>query len=498
MRLRLRILTSVVGVTVPCLAALTWVDGVARHSEASGRLADIAMTVARDGRESCEASPTTWHLRPLGPPEMPPGRPSHGPGQLSSDRPPPGPPPGGGPGWRSPVRPPQLWVYSEDGRPIREGAPALPDGALTLALGGVRSGDEPWWSDEVTAVVRTPWGTGPCTFVLAEGSTTRGWLGAVLPATYVWLTPLVLVTGVVLLAVGPVVGRLRRLTDAVRASAARGYQGHVELGGNDEIADLAAAFDQAGHAVQRQMGEAERRERALREFLANTTHDLMIPLTVLQGHLAALAGAPQAGRPDPGAVSAALDEAQFMAALVRNLAAVARLDTVGEAPFADLVELGSLVGRVVTRHLTVARARGVALDGAVPDAAVWVLGDVTLLEQALNNLVHNAVRYNHPDGHVAVVLDADQGLFELSVIDDGPGIADDRLATLRVRGARGDDARTRAPDGQGLGLDIVARVAALHGLAFTLARGDVGGLVATLQGPTHAPKHVGEDASRAV
>lgn len=95
-----------------------------------------------------------------------------------------------------------------------------------------------------------------------------------------------------------------------------------------------------------------------------------------------------------------------------------------------------------------------------------------------------------------MVLDADQGRFELSVIDDGPGIADDRLETLRARGARGDDSRTRAPDGQGLGLDIVARVAALHGLVFTLARGDVVGLVATLQGQTCAPERPEDRASR--
>ena len=68
------------------------------------------------------------------------------------------------------------------------------------------------------------------------------------------------------------------------------------------------------------------------------------------------------------------------------------------------------------------------------------------------------------------------------MIDDGPGIPEADLATLATRGARGDEARTRAPEGQGLGLHIARRAAALHGFTLTLQRSEYGGLEVKLEG----------------
>jgi len=113
-----------------------------------------------------------------------------------------------------------------------------------------------------------------------------------------------------------------------------------------------------------------------------------------------------------------------------------------------------------------------------------VTADTTLLEQAVSNLVYNAVRHNRAGGHVAVILDQDGAQrFRLRVIDDGPGIAEAELKRLTERGYRGDEARTRAPSGQGLGLSIVQRVALLHDLTLTLRRSEYGGLAASLAGP---------------
>jgi two-component system, OmpR family, sensor histidine kinase BaeS len=102
---------------------------------------------------------------------------------------------------------------------------------------------------------------------------------------------------------------------------------------------------------------------------------------------------------------------------------------------------------------------------------------MTLLEQAVSNVTYNAVRYNRPGGHVALVLEqTDAKGFTLRIMDDGPGIAPEQLSRLVERGYRGDAARTRAPDGQGLGLHIAFRAAELHGYTMTLRASEAGGL----------------------
>jgi signal transduction histidine kinase len=123
------------------------------------------------------------------------------------------------------------------------------------------------------------------------------------------------------------------------------------------------------------------------------------------------------------------------------------------------------------------------LESAVPGRATHVFGDPTFTEQALTNLVGNALRYNREGGNVAVVLDIDAGGFTLRVLDDGAGLSDESMARVLERGQRGDSARTRDPMGQGLGLSIVARVATAQHWSFRLYRGDPTGLVAELSGP---------------
>jgi signal transduction histidine kinase len=213
----------------------------------------------------------------------------------------------------------------------------------------------------------------------------------------------------------------------------------------------------------------------------------MIPLTVLQGHLARLAS--NASSDGSSVVGAAMGEAHYIGALVHNLAIAAKLESGAPSPERHLVDLPALVARVVARHRPIARGLSVALDAATP-TSLSVLGDETMLEQAVSNLVHNAIRYNRPGGHVAIVLEASRpaapGAFSLSVIDDGPGVSDDVLERLRERGFRGDDARNRAPGGHGLGLDITSRVARLHHMRLDLRRSEFGGLHAELIAPDAA------------
>jgi len=300
--------------------------------------------------------------------------------------------------------------------------------------------------------------------------------------------PPLLVLAVMQLALGPAVGRLRRLTGAVRRSAGEGYASPVAVEGDDEVADLARAFNDAAEEVRGQVARLEQRERTLREFVENTTHDIAIPLTVLQGHLAAIRQGVRRGEAITAElVGAAMDEAHYLASLTHNLTAAARLESAAPGAERGPVELGGVVARAVARHRPAATQHGVELGSGAPPEALWVDGDVTLIEQALSNAVHNAVRYNREGGHVAVLLEGDGAeRFRLRVIDDGPGMSADELAGLGRRRARGDSARARHPDGRGLGLDIARRVTEAHGWSMTLEASEYGGLEVCFAGATTA------------
>ena len=323
---------------------------------------------------------------------------------------------------------------------------------------------------------------GPCAVVLVTG-----WLREPPGGSNWWwlsygLTAALL--AVVLLAAGPIVRRIRRLTQDVRNTAQQGYAIPIPVDGKDEIAKLALAFNEAGSEIRQRIEAVAQRETALREFVANTTHDVMIPLTVLQGHLTKLRAKTTDNAQAQHSINAAADEAQYLGSILQNLSAVAKLENADYTIRHDPVRLDEIVERVVQRHLPIARGKNVSINHAVPGEAVIVHGDVTLLEQAISNVVHNAVRYNEAGGHVAVLLDVEEqnaanqssAKAMLRVFDDGPGIPSEELAKLSERRFRGAAARTRNPDGLGLGLHIARDVMSKHGFEIAFKDSEFGGL----------------------
>lgn len=491
MKLRRRLALTATGALIPVVAALFWYDALARHRVAEERLVQFVQSRMTDSREACESAPQLWGGTHGGKPPPPRhgDRPRHDrppPDRPPPDRPPPdGPPPDGPPPDQAPIRaePAVLYAYDETFHSANPAAPAIPAALIeALADRDIAEASFFWPTSRVATLVRMPWRAGPCSYVYARGTTDPSW-GAILPDSPWWLLPVFAVIAAVLVAVGPVIARLQRLTDAIRRSAANGYSIDVApltTVRRDEISELAEAFDAASKEVREALEEKEAREKALRDFVAHTTHDVMVPLSVLQGHLTTLR---ESNSNDVPVIVSAMNEAHYLTALIQNLAVAARLESPHVALQRVPVDVSALIARVVARHRPIAKQLQVAIEYAVPDEPTVISADITLLEQAVSNVTYNAVRYNRPGGHVAIVLEEsnDNG-YSLRVLDDGPGIAPDQLSRLVERGYRGDAARTRAPDGQGLGLHIAFRAAELHGYTMKLGLAESGGLEVVFEG----------------
>ncbi|HVV86366.1 MAG TPA: HAMP domain-containing sensor histidine kinase [Kofleriaceae bacterium] len=474
MRLQARLVAATAAVLVPLVLGLTWLDARAKHRAATEMLSALVQRSLQSptARARCEAEPASY-------------------GRFGPPRPPPGQDAGPAPHLPPPFPPARMYVYDEAMHAADPQAPPFPARlARRLGSDGVAAKHGVWPGSDVHVLVRTPWGTGACAYVLGVGTTGPGFRAAILPASRWWLLPALAVIVVVLLAVWPLVRRLHRLTRAVERSAADGFAQPIpvegkDIAGKDEVAHLARAFAAAGAEVQAQLAAKDQRERALRDFLSNTTHDVMIPLTVLQAHLATLRDLDRAGQPiDHDALTSAMDEAHYIASLLHNLGAAAKLDAGAPALHRTKVPLDRLIERICARHRPIARQLEVTLDVALPEPPLACDGDVTLLEQLVSNVVYNAIRHNRKGGHVAIILEPLAGeLFRLRVLDDGPGVPDAELARVSQRGYRGDAARGRATAGQGLGLHIAHRVATAHDMQLTLGPSEFGGLQVDLVGP---------------
>jgi two-component system, OmpR family, sensor histidine kinase BaeS len=401
-----------------------------------------------------------------------------------------GPLPHEGPDAPGPGRPPgrrrrvDVFFFGKDFVPRIEGSPPFPDEARASLVRGdafavvpARGGPE-----ALVGVLATGWDAERCAYAMAALPRPL----PLLPPVVLVLAPILFlaaVAGALYVAAGSPVRRLRALAREVRAAATSRYEKEVRVEGHDEIAGLARAFGDATATVRSHLRTVEDRERALRDFVGHTTHDVGVPLSVLAGALTEMRERIALGEGIDPLLATATQETHYISSLLHNLGVVARLETEETLGDKHPVDLAALVERVVVRHRAVARGAQVELNHAVPHPPPWVLGDVTLLEQAVNNLVHNAIRYNRPGGHVAVVLDADAARFELKVTDDGPGVGAEELKHLGEPRFRGGEARSRRPEGTGVGLAIARDVAVRHGLTLVFRSPESGGFVASLGGP---------------
>jgi two-component system, OmpR family, sensor kinase len=218
--------------------------------------------------------------------------------------------------------------------------------------------------------------------------------------------------------------------------------------GSDEIARL-------GVTLNEMLGRLEGALERERSFVANASHELMTPLSILQAELDLASERP--AEELVGAVRSAREETGRLTRLSRDLLALARSDRGQLSVEPAHVDAVALLDRVAARFNMVAAARGHAIVTSVP-GPVTIFADGARLEQAFNNLVDNSLR--HGGGRVELGARATGEQIELHVRDEGPGLPPSLLERAFERFTRAGDGDH---DGAGLGLAIVATIAAAHG-----------------------------------
>ncbi len=205
--------------------------------------------------------------------------------------------------------------------------------------------------------------------------------------------------------------------------------------------------------------ERRRLTTTRREFVANASHELRSPLTVVSGYLDTMASDPDIpahwGRP----LEQMQAQANRMNKIVAELLELSRLEGAGAAPTDELIDVCGIIASVKK-----------SMDGQsdVPEIRVECQSDAQLfgsnaeIESVIVNLLTNAIRYTPHDGQVTLRWAADEDGAELAVTDTGDGIEPEHIPRLTERFFRVDAGRSRDDGGVGLGLAIVKHILERH------------------------------------
>ncbi len=209
----------------------------------------------------------------------------------------------------------------------------------------------------------------------------------------------------------------------------------------------------------------KRLEAVRRDFVANVSHELKTPVTSIKGFAETLE---DGALDDPEAarrfVRIIAGQADRLNSIIEDLLALSTLEQSQDSPLLQLEEadLCDVVGVALDVCGPKAEARAIALSQTCPDCLLAPVSP-PLLEQALVNLIDNAVKYSPEGSTVEVRLEEAPEEIVVSVIDEGQGVRREHLPRLFERFYRVDKARSRDLGGTGLGLAIVKHIAQVHG-----------------------------------
>jgi len=198
------------------------------------------------------------------------------------------------------------------------------------------------------------------------------------------------------------------------------------------------------------------------EFVATVSHDLRYPLTTMRGYATMLEMVGELNEQQAGYVRKILTSVDGMTQLVTSLLDLGRIDA-GVDLQPEMVPVQDVVERVIgALQLQASQKQVVITSDISPHAIPLVEADYALLQQALHNLVENAVIYTEPRGKVTVKVEPDRDQMIFSVCDTGIGIAPVDIPRIFEKFYRGGQKEAKKRQGTGLGLAIVKSIAERH------------------------------------
>ena len=273
-----------------------------------------------------------------------------------------------------------------------------------------------------------------------------------------WITCLLIMGALIIaLAISRVICTpLEKMSRSARKLAKGDYNAEFAGGGYREAEELAEALSYAAE-------ELAKTDNLQKELVANISHDLRTPLTMIKGYSEVMRDIP--GENNPENVQVIIDETERLTELVNDMLDLSKIRAGTRKPEIETFDLTETVRTVLTRYEKLTEKDNYKIIFNA-DENVCVTADRTMILQVIYNLVNNALNYSGEDKTVSIDQSVWDNRVRISVIDTGSGIAEEDIPYIWDRYYKVDKVHKRAKVGTGLGLSIVKGILEAHGAAY--------------------------------
>lgn len=229
-----------------------------------------------------------------------------------------------------------------------------------------------------------------------------------------------------------------------------------------ETESLPAELGELAETFNGMLDRLEQSFRYVTQFSDDVAHELRTPINNLRGEIEVALSKSRSGEEYRGVLESCLEECARISRLIRTLLFLARSDTTAEALQREKIDVGQELRKVETFYEAAAAEVGIDLNVSAANG-VYAELDRTLFQQAIGNLISNAIAHTPAGGQVRLAANADRNRLTVSVSDTGCGIASEHLPRIFERFYRVDRARAGSAQNVGLGLAVVKSIVTRHG-----------------------------------
>jgi len=283
------------------------------------------------------------------------------------------------------------------------------------------------------------------------------------------IVTIVLFTAIVgLLVFGLLTRRLKRLNREMQRITDSQFTDEPTLDtsrrGGDEIDELSSAFVDMSAQIRKQLDQLTENDRLRRELVSNISHDLRTPLSAMQGYIETLIirSDSMTAEDRDRYLRIAQKHTVRLGTLIGDLFELSKLDAGSVTPSVETFSLPELVQDTAQEFQIESERKDITLHVEVGEAAAITMGDIGLIQRALENLLRNAIQFTPQGGEVTISINEKPGSIAVSVTDTGPGIAAENVPRIFDRFYRVRDGEEARSDSSGLGLAIVKGILDLH------------------------------------
>ncbi len=271
---------------------------------------------------------------------------------------------------------------------------------------------------------------------------------------YLWIMIIILVAAIImaLILYRKISAPLIRMNKAAKILSEGRHDVEFVGDGYRETRELASTLNYASH-------ELSRADHLQKELIANISHDLRTPLTLIKGYSEVMRDFPEETTPEN--MQVLIDETARLSDLVNDLLDLSRIQAGSRVLTPEYFDITAATQEVLSRYDALLKHRGFQMDFHF-DSSVWVCADRSMILQVLYNLINNAVNYSGDDHRIVLSQTKTDKTVRISVTDTGVGIAPEELPLIWDRYYKVDKVHKRAMIGTGLGLSIVKEILELH------------------------------------